>query len=156
MGRDGRVSFSILIFHFRSATDSQIPSLRLFAIVPLLLSLLTARRILHLPQEIHTTSALLTLSTRVLLQNPLLLALSPAVLLAALLVSLPFATLVLRLLLVGYFAPAPAGGAAWHVRAWADWAIVGAAAVWLWSWGVARGVLRVTAAGVVGAWYFSE
>jgi hypothetical protein len=42
------------------------------------------------------------------------------------------------------------------VRGWANWAIAGTVVVWLWTWGVARGVLRVAAAGVIGAWYFAE
>lgn len=47
-------------------------------------------------------------------------------------------------------------GFEWHVRAWANWAIVGSAAIWFWSWAVARGVLRMTCASVIGAWYFAE
>lgn len=76
--------------------------LRLFALIPLAFSLLTARRLVHLPQEIHTASSLLTLTTRLLMANPFLLALSPAVLLAELLAFLPFVTLAFRLLLIGY------------------------------------------------------
>ncbi|EMD38127.1 hypothetical protein CERSUDRAFT_82365 [Gelatoporia subvermispora B] len=132
--------------------------LRLFSLIPLALSLLTARRLLTLPREIHTASSLLTLTTRLLVANPFLLALSPAVLLATLLISIPFITLSFRLLLVGYFTH-PAGnpsGWEWHVRGWANWAIAGTVVVWLWTWGVARGLLRVACAGVIGAWYFSD
>ena len=124
--------------------------------MPLVLALLTGRRLLNLPREIHTASSLLDLTTRLLMENPFLLALSPTVLLAALLLSIPFATLAIRLLLVGYVSNPDTGTAAWHVREWAHWAIAGTLGVWLWSWGVARGVLRVTCAGVVGAWYFAE
>ncbi|CAL1705394.1 unnamed protein product [Somion occarium] len=132
--------------------------LRLFSLIPLALCLITARRLVNLPREIHTASSLLTLTTRLLATNPFLLALSPAVLLAALVGSIPFITLAFRLLLIGYTAH-PHGrdsGWEWHVRGWANWAIVGTIGVWLWSWGVARGVLRVTCAGVVGAWYFAD
>ncbi|GJE90685.1 plasma-membrane choline transporter-domain-containing protein [Phanerochaete sordida] len=132
--------------------------LRLFALIPLAFSLLTARRLVHLPREIHTASSLLTLTTRILVANPFLLALSPAVLLAELLVSLPFATLAFRLLLVGY-ARHPLDrptGWEWHVYSWANWAIAGTVCVWLWTWGVGRGLLRVTCAGVVGSWYFAN
>ncbi|KAI0928896.1 hypothetical protein AcW2_004758 [Taiwanofungus camphoratus] len=132
--------------------------LRLFSLVPLVLSLLTARKLLDLPRDIHTASALLTLTTRLLAANPFLLALSPAVLLAALLASIPFITLAFRLLLIGYFSH-PHGsttGWEWHVRGWANWAIAGTLGVWLWSWGVARGLLRLTCAGVIGAWYFAD
>jgi hypothetical protein len=124
--------------------------------VPLILSLLTARRVLDLPQDLHTTSSLLDLTARVLLSNPYLLALSPAILLAALVASIPFMTLVFRLLLIGHFAKVKDGVLSWHVQAWANWIIALVLIVWLWSWGVARGVLRVSAAGVVGAWYFAE
>ncbi|OCH93823.1 hypothetical protein OBBRIDRAFT_770801 [Obba rivulosa] len=132
--------------------------LRLFSLIPLALSLLTARRLLTLPREIHTASSLLTLTTRLLVANPFLLALSPAVLLATLLVSIPFITLAFRLLLVGYFTH-PYGnpsGWEWHVRGWANWAIAGTIGIWLWTWGVARGLLRVTCAGVIGSWYFGD
>ncbi|KAH9852753.1 plasma-membrane choline transporter-domain-containing protein [Lenzites betulinus] len=130
--------------------------LRLFAIVPLVLAILTGRRLLHLPRDIHTASSLLTLTTRLLMENPFLLALSPAVLLAALLLSIPFITLAFRLLLVGVYTPVSPTRSAWHVSEWAHWAIAATIGVWLWSWGVARGLLRVSCAGVIGAWYFAD
>jgi hypothetical protein len=135
-------------------------SLRLFAIIPLVLSLITARRLLHLPRHIHRTSSTLTLATHLLMANPFLAALSPALLLAMLLASLPFLTAVFRLLLIGYSTggggPGQTVGWEWHVRARAHWGIALVLAVWLWTWAVVRGVLRMTAAGVVGAWYFAE
>lgn len=91
-----------------------------------------------------------------LVTNPLLAALSPALLLAMLLASIPFLTAVFRLLLIGYGTGAAGTGWEWHVRAYADWGIVSVLAVWLWSWAVARGALRMAAASVVGAWYYSE
>ncbi|OSD08429.1 hypothetical protein PYCCODRAFT_1429497 [Trametes coccinea BRFM310] len=130
--------------------------LRLFSLVPLVLAILTGRRLLNLPREIHSASSLLDLTTRRLMENPFLLALSPAVLLAALLLSIPFMTLTFRLLLVGRFTPLSPTRSAWHVSEWAHWAIAGTIAVWLWTWGVARGLLRVTCAGVIGAWYFAD
>lgn len=136
-------------------TWGETTGLRLFALIPFVLSLITGRRLLSLPRTLHTASSLLTLTSRLLASNPFLLALSPAVLLASLIASIPFATLAFRLLLIGYTVKDPSG-LAWHVQAWADWAIVGTLSVWLWTWGVARGVLRVSCAGVVGAWYFSE
>ena len=129
----------------------------MFSLVPLVLSLLTARKLLDLPRDIHTASSLLTLTTKLLIANPFLLALSPAVLLAALLLSIPFITLAFRLLLIGYFTKASStSGFEWHVRGWANWAIAGTVGVWLWSWGVARGLLRVSCAAVIGAWYYAE
>ncbi|KAG5642920.1 hypothetical protein DXG03_001871 [Asterophora parasitica] len=132
--------------------------LRLFSLIPLVLCLLTARRLFHLPREIHVTSSTLTLTTELLIANPFLLALSPAILLIALLASIPFLTLVFRLLLIGYASrPFPGSSAwEWHVHGWANWAIAGAVAVWLWTWGVARGILRMTTASVIGAWYFAD
>ena len=87
------------------------------------------------------------------MSNPFLLALSPAILLIILIASIPFVTLIFRLLLMGYFVQ---GRSEWRIAEWADWAIVGAVGVWLWSWGVARGILRTTCAGVIGAWYYAE
>ncbi|TFK90285.1 hypothetical protein K466DRAFT_543684 [Polyporus arcularius HHB13444] len=130
--------------------------LRLFALVPLVLAILTGRRLLNLPRDIHTASSLLTLTTRLLMENPFLLALSPAVLLAMFLLSIPFITLAFRLLLVGYFINPHTPRSAWHVAEWAHWAIAATIGVWLWTWGVARGLLRVTCAGVIGAWYFAD
>lgn len=155
LGRDSRVSVSNTLSFNPMLTCL---SLRLFSLVPLVFSLLTARRLLNLPREIHTASSLLTLTTRILIANPFLLALSPAVLLAELLVSLPFATLAFRLLLIGYSQQLfnkPTGWE-WHVHAWANWAIAGTICVWLWTWGVGRGLLRVACAGVIGSWYYAE
>lgn len=112
---------------------------------------------MNLPREIHTASALLDLTTRLLVLNPFLLALSPAVLLTTLVASIPFVTLAFRLLLAGQSTkPQPGSGVEWHVYAWANWGIAGTIVVWLWSWGVARGLLKVACAGVIGAWYFAE
>ncbi|KAG6918853.1 hypothetical protein DXG01_011258 [Tephrocybe rancida] len=132
--------------------------LRLFSIVPLILCLITARRLVHLPRELHVTSATLNLTTELLINNPFLLALSPVILLVALLASIPFLTLIFRLLLIGYFDQISRGSSTWewHLRGWANWSIAGAVAVWLWTWGVARGVLRMTTASVIGAWYFAD
>ncbi|KAG6864417.1 hypothetical protein C0991_009647 [Blastosporella zonata] len=132
--------------------------LRLFSIVPLVLCIITARRLVHLPRELHVTSATLNLSTELLINNPFLLALSPAILLITLLASIPFLTLIFRLLLIGYVDVPSTGSSAaeWHIHGWANWSISAAAAVWLWTWGVARGVLRMTTASVIGAWYFAD
>jgi len=130
-------------------------SLRLFALIPLALAFITGRRLLSLPQKIHSTSSVLTLATQLLSSHPLLLILSPTVLLAALLVSIPFLTLTFRLLLVGYFS-GPSSGLEWHLNGWANWAITLTISWWFWTWAVARGVLRVTTAAVIAAWYFAE
>jgi Plasma-membrane choline transporter len=119
------------------------------------MALYTGRRLLTLPQKIHSTSSVLTLTTRLLSSHPLLLLLSPSVLLVALLLSIPFLTLTFRLLLVGYLLR-PASGLEWHLNGWANWAIALTISLWFWTWAVARGILRVTTAGVIAAWYFAE
>ncbi|KAG6859844.1 hypothetical protein C0995_003067 [Termitomyces sp. Mi166 len=131
--------------------------LRLFSIVPLVLCLITARRLVHLPRELHVTSATLNLTTELLINNPFLLALSPAILFIALLLSIPFLTLIFRLIFIGYVWRLDGSSTwEWHLHGWANWSILGAVAVWLWTWGVARGVLRMTTASVIGAWYFAD
>lgn len=128
----------------------------MFSLVILVIAVITSRHLRHLPEELHTTSSILTLSTSLLLANPLLLALSPLILLVALIGSIPFMTLAFRLLLIGYFTTTTNTAWEWHVRNWAGWSIAGTVSVWLWSWGVARGVLRTTCAAVIGAWYFNS
>jgi hypothetical protein len=130
-------------------------SLRIFALIPFALALITGRRLLTLPQKIHSTSLTLTLATQLLSSHPLLLLLSPTVLLAALLVSIPFLTLTFRLLLAGY-ADRPSSGFEWHLHGWANWGIFATISLWFWTWAVARGTLRVTTAAVIAAWYFVE
>ncbi|KAL0060632.1 hypothetical protein AAF712_012575 [Marasmius tenuissimus] len=143
----------------KEVTWGETVGLRIFSIIPLLLSLFTARRLLHLPKQIHTSSATLSLVTRILMTNPFLLALSPIILLAMLLISIPFLTLIFRLLLIGNSSGTGSPNMSryeWHIKPWANWSLVGAVGVWLWTWGVARGVLKMTCASVVGAWYFAD
>ncbi|KAG7092974.1 hypothetical protein E1B28_009275 [Marasmius oreades] len=143
----------------QEVTWGETVGLRIFSVIPLLLSLYTARRLLHLPKQLHTSSATLSLVTRILMGNPFLLALSPVILLAMLLISIPFLTLIFRLLLIGYSTGTDSPNLSkyeWHIKPWANWCLVGAVAIWLWTWGVARGVLKMTCAGVVGAWYFAD
>lgn len=112
---------------------------------------------MHLPETLHVASSTLTLTTHLLVDNSFLLALSPAILLLMLLASMPFLTLIFRLLLVGYVTrPSKDSSFEWHLYTWADWAIAGSIAVWLWSWAVARGILRMTCSSVIGLWYFAE
>ena len=120
-----------------------------------LFSLLSARRSLHLPRYIHTTSSILTLTNHLLIANPFVLAPSPAILLA-MLGSLPFIAFIFRLLLNAHKTPVSKSGIEWHVHAWANWAIVLVISIWLWSWVVKRGVLRMRCASIIGAWYFAE
>ncbi|KAJ4479400.1 hypothetical protein C8R41DRAFT_843256 [Lentinula lateritia] len=117
--------------------------LRLLSLLPLFLSIHLLHRLytlyLSFPlllTHITHTELTLALSTHLLTHHhPLLLLLSPLLLLAFLLLSIPFAVVV-------YTAPTTPSA-------------LFAAAVWVWSWGITRGVLRVTTAAVVGGWYFS-
>ena len=149
---------TFLIAITRLTTDYRLISLRIFALIPLALSIFTARRLIYLPRDIHVTSSTLTLTTHLLIANPFLLALSPAILLVSLIGSVPFLTLVFRLLLYGYAGQILSGSSRieGHLHAWANWAIFGVVIIWLWSWGVARGILRMSCASVIGAWYFTK
>ncbi|KAJ7100278.1 hypothetical protein B0H15DRAFT_796909 [Mycena belliarum] len=117
--------------------------LRLFALIPLALAVLSVRR---LPAELHRAArspALLSLSTRILFfRAPLLLILSPLILLAGLILSLPLLTLLVRLPLFH----------SWYMQ-------LSAAAIGICSlhvYFVARAVQRSMVAGGVGAWYFTH
>ncbi|THU81549.1 hypothetical protein K435DRAFT_844705 [Dendrothele bispora CBS 962.96] len=142
---------------YEQETWGETVGLRIFSLLPLFLSLYAMIRFYRLSQfdlprtlaRINASAALLNLSTDILVNNPLLLVLSPSLLLVALLGSIPFLTLIFRLSLVGY-----SSNNEWHLRSWTPWAIFGAVGVWLWSWGVVRGIMRVSVAGVVGGWYF--
>jgi hypothetical protein len=132
-------------------------SLRLFSLVPLLLAFWSARGLYERRLRLNETISVVSLSTRLLLdpgQLPLL-ALSPALLLGSILASLPFLSLIFHLLLIGYF-----GGSSsnqeWHVKPYANWLIFATIFVWVWSWFIARDVLRVSTAALIGAWYFLE
>jgi hypothetical protein len=103
--------------------------------------------------RLHETISVVSLTTRLLLepgQLPLL-ALSPAILLASIIGSLPFLSLIFHLLLIGYFSYDD-----WVVQPYAGWLTFGAIFVWIWSWFIARDVLRMSVATVIGAWYFLE
>ncbi|KAK7044643.1 hypothetical protein R3P38DRAFT_2879943 [Favolaschia claudopus] len=117
--------------------------LRLFALVPLALALLSIRR---LPIELRRAArspALLSVSTRVLFfRVPLLLLLSPLLLLAGLILSLPLLTLLVRLPL----------SHSWYMQL----ASVLVAVCTLHVFFVARAVQRSAVAGGVGAWYFNH
>lgn len=111
--------------------------LRLFSLIPLVLSILAFRNLDQLPRDIHTTVSMLELIDRVLRANPLLLGVSPALLVGLWIASIPFVTILFRVdMIIG-------------------WGAIGAIGTWLWTWGVARGIMRVVVAGVVGSHYFN-
>lgn len=118
---------------------------------------MSARSLYYRRLRLHETISVVSLSTRLLLepgQLPLL-ALSPAILLASVLASLPFLSLIFHLLLIGYFSPG-SSGSDWHVRPYAGWLTFAAIFVWVWTWLIARDVLRMSVATVIGAWYFLD
>ena len=133
-------------------------SLRLFSLIPLGLSLYTARSLYYRQEALLRTVSVVELSTSLLLSFSPVLLLSLSVLLGALIASIPFVSLLVRLLLVGYFpkASTPQSRMEWHIYSYAAWLIFVVAAIWFWSWGVARGVMRAVASGVVGHWYFDS
>lgn len=94
------------------------------------------------------------LSTHLLLTHPPLLLLTPVLLGVFALTSIPFLTLLIRLGTIGYSRHPRENTWVFHIRPYAGWLICLVSLVWLWTWGVIRGVGRVAVAGVVGDWYF--
>lgn len=114
------------------------------------------------------------------MKHPPLLVLTPALLVAFSVLSIPFLTVLLRLFLLGYFeypfvilfslcpmhspverhaqlvfiSPSTEGTYTYHLKPKADWLIVLVLGLWVWTWGIFRGIGRVTISGVVGEWYF--
>lgn len=129
--------------------------LRIFSLLPLVSAVLSARSLLARRRQLEQTINVVELSTTILLAHPPLFVLSPAILFACMIMSLPILALVFRLFLVGYW-DGSSSSYEWHLKTYAGWLIAGATFFWLWTWAVARGVLRVTSAGVVGKWYFQR
>ncbi|KZV81318.1 hypothetical protein EXIGLDRAFT_731424 [Exidia glandulosa HHB12029] len=129
--------------------------LRIFSLVPLISAVLSARSLLARRKQLEQTINVVELSTTILLAHPPLFVLSPAILFACMLLSLPILSLVFRLFLVGYWGGS-AGSWEWHLKTYAGWLIAAVTLFWLWTWTIARGILRVTSAGVVGHWYFQR
>jgi len=130
-------------------------SLRLFALIPLALAGLSARSLYHRQKSLLRTVAVVELSTLVVLEHQHVLVLSLGLLLVSLIASLPFLSLIIRLTLIGYYSK-ETGHTGWHIRGYAGWLAFLATCVWIWSWGVVRGLLKVSVAGVVGSWYFAR
>jgi hypothetical protein len=127
--------------------DLYLCRLRLFSLIPLACALYSARSLYHRQETLLRTVAIVELSTSVLISFSPVLLLSLSILLGALIASIPFISLLLRLLLVGYFTHASdtQGIMEWHIRAYAAWLLVAVSIVWLWSlgwWGT--GTLRRT------------
>ncbi|KAF5379899.1 hypothetical protein D9757_007168 [Collybiopsis confluens] len=143
-------------------TWGETTGLRLFSLIPLILSVFLAYRLYvlftslpRLQAQITQTELILSLTTRILAENPLLPGISPVLLFAMLVGSIPFGTVISRLLLVGRWSKVSSGTTSeYHIKWGAEFAIFLTIGVWLWTWGVSRGLLKVVAAAVVGGWYF--
>ncbi|KAL1413259.1 hypothetical protein Q8F55_001014 [Vanrija albida] len=95
-----------------------------------------------------------TLSTHLLLTHPPLLLLTPLLLAVFAVTSIPFLTLLVRLAMIGYWRHPRENTYVFQIRPYAGWLIFVVTVIWVWSWGVIRGVGRVAVAAVIGEWYF--
>ncbi|KAF8329838.1 plasma-membrane choline transporter-domain-containing protein [Cantharellus anzutake] len=130
--------------------------LRLFSLIPLGFAYLTGKSFYSRYDILLHTASVVELSTSLLISHPSVLLLSLATLFLSLVASLPFISLTLRLLLLGYFGKsAPESPWVWHVYNYAGTLAILVVSIWLWSWGVSRGIMRVVVGGVVGHWYFT-
>lgn len=129
-------------------------ALRVFSLIPLLLAVLFGRMVWMRRERLDRTVGVVELSAGFLLDHPPLLLLQPILLAALALLSLPYLTLLLRLLLIGYYRHPRENTYIWHVRPYADLLAIIVVVCWLWTWAVVRGVGRVVVAAVVGDWYF--
>ncbi|CAE6416172.1 unnamed protein product [Rhizoctonia solani] len=128
--------------------------LRLFSFLPLIISVVLAGALYKRYKKLLRGISAISLSSSLILNYPPLLGLSVALLVAALVLSVPFLALIFRLLLVGSF-ERKGLDFTWKVKGWAWWMAVLVCAVWMWSWAVVRGVLRASVAAVVASWYYS-
>jgi hypothetical protein len=94
------------------------------------------------------------LSTELLLTHQPLLLLTPLLLAVFAVTSLPFLTLLIRLGTIGYWRHPREDTWIFHIRPYAGWLIFVVTLIWVWTWGVIRGVGKVAVAAVVGEWYF--
>ena len=94
------------------------------------------------------------LSTELLLSHPPLLLLTPLLLGIFAITSIPFLTMLIRLATIGYWRHPKENTWIFHMRPYAGWLIFLVTLIWIWTWGVIKGVGRVTVAAVVGEWYF--
>ncbi|CAE7076398.1 unnamed protein product [Rhizoctonia solani] len=128
--------------------------LRLFALLPLIIAIILAQALYNRYKQLLRGISAISLSSSLVLAYPPLLGLSIALLVAALVLSIPFLALMFRLMLVGTF---QRNGLdyTWKVKGWAWWMAVLVCVVWIWSWAVVRGVMRASVAAVIANWYHS-
>ncbi|KAF9505846.1 hypothetical protein BS47DRAFT_488477 [Hydnum rufescens UP504] len=131
--------------------------LRLFSVIPLGLAYVSAKSFYARYESLLQTASVVELSTSLLISHPSVLILSLGILFISFIASLPFLSLALRLLLVGYFSHPSSSQSqwVWHVQNYAGTLATVVLLIWLWSWAISRGVMRVVVGGVVGHWYFT-
>ncbi|WVO23456.1 uncharacterized protein IAS62_004810 [Cryptococcus decagattii] len=105
-------------------------------------------------KRLEKTASVVELSTKLLLSHPPLLLLTPILLGVFAITSIPFLTLLIRLGMIGYWRHPRENTWVFHIRPYAGWLIFLVTLIWVWTWGVIRGVGRVAVAGVIGEWYF--
>ncbi|ODN76186.1 hypothetical protein L202_06106 [Cryptococcus amylolentus CBS 6039] len=105
-------------------------------------------------RRLDRTASVVELSTKLLLNHPPLLILTPLLLGVFAIASIPFLTLLIRLGMIGYWRHPRENTWVFHIRPYAGWLIFLVTLIWVWTWGVIRGVGRVAVAGVIGEWYF--
>ncbi|CAE6427325.1 unnamed protein product [Rhizoctonia solani] len=128
--------------------------LRLFSFLPLIIAVVLARALYNRYKQLLRGISAISLSSTLVLNYPPLLGLSVALLVASLVLSIPFLALMFRLLLVGTFEQKGLDYT-WKVKGWAWWMAVLVCVVWMWSWAVVRGIMRASVAAVIANWYHS-
>ncbi|WRT63851.1 uncharacterized protein IL334_000776 [Kwoniella shivajii] len=113
-----------------------------------------ARLVWRRRKRLDRTASVVELSTNLLLTHSPLLLLTPLLLGVFAITSIPFLTLLIRLGTIGYWRHPRENTWVFHIRPYAGWLIFLVTLVWVWTWGVIRGVGRVAVAGVVGEWFF--
>ncbi|WVQ93672.1 hypothetical protein IAU59_000748 [Kwoniella sp. CBS 9459] len=128
--------------------------LRIGAVFLWLLALFFGRLVYLRRKKLERAAAVVELSTNLLLTHQPLLLLTPLLLGVFAFTSIPILTLLVRLGTIGYWRHPRENTWVYHVRPYAGWLIFLVALIWVWTWGVIRGVGKVAVAGVVGEWYF--
>ncbi|OCF44115.1 hypothetical protein I317_02069 [Kwoniella heveanensis CBS 569] len=128
--------------------------LRIGAVFLWLLAVFFARLVYLRRKKLERAAAVVELSTNLLLTHQPLLLLTPLLLAVFAFTSIPILTLLVRLGTVGYWRHPRENTWVYHVRPYAGWLIFLVTLIWVWTWGVIRGVGKVAVAGVVGEWYF--
>lgn len=126
----------------------------ILALILWTLAALFGRMVWTRRKRLERAVAVLEIATDLLLTHKPLLLLNLALLAVFAVLSIPFLTLNIRLAMIGYWRHPRENTYIYTIRPYAGWLIFLVTTIWLWTWGVVRGVGRVAVAGVVGEWYF--